>query len=113
MQSRYAILALHLRELMGAFGVTCEQLGKAIGVTKQTISNLARRNVRMTKEHYLAIRLYFDYLVDFFPETKHDQKKMLAYVTAFGTKTLEDELGYIFRLGICPIESKGENNEET
>ena len=102
MLSRYIILSMHLRDLMSVFGVTCEELGDAIGVTKQTVSNLATRKSAMTKEHYIAIRLYFDYLVDRIDkfDQESNELKMHTYILAFGTKTLEEELEYMFNLSI-------------
>lgn len=98
MRSRYTILSMHLHDLMQVFGVTCEELGNAIGVTKQTISNLSTRKSRMSKEHYIAIRLYFDYLVDSLSEFDNNELKMHAYILAFGTTPLHEELPYIFNL---------------
>lgn len=104
MLTRYSILSKHLKELMRAFCVTCQELGDAIGVTKQTISNLSIGKNKITKEHYLAIRLYFDYLVDNLNESDDNELKMHAYILAFGTTLLNEELPYIFRLKL-----KGEN----
>lgn len=42
-------------------GWTTEDLGKRIGVTKQTISNLENNKVSMTKTQYLALRTIFEY----------------------------------------------------
>lgn len=42
-------------------GWTTEDLGKRIGVTKQTISNLENNKVFMTKTQYLALRTIFEY----------------------------------------------------
>ena len=98
MQSRYTILSMLLHDLMAVFGVTCEELGNAIGVTKQTISNLSTRKSRISKEHYIAIRLYFDYLVDALSEFDNNELKMYTYTLAFGTASLNEELPYIFGL---------------
>lgn len=42
-------------------GWTTEELGKRIGVTKQTISNLENRKVAMSKTQYIAIRTVLEY----------------------------------------------------
>ena len=44
-------------------GWTAEELGELIGVTKQTIRNLEKRNngATMSKTQYIAIRTMFDY----------------------------------------------------
>jgi len=42
-------------------GWTTEDLGRRIGVTKQTISNLENNKVSMTKTQYLALRTIFEY----------------------------------------------------
>lgn len=47
---------------------TTEDLGKRIGVTKQTISNLENRKVVMTKTQYLALRTVFEYEIRFVDE---------------------------------------------
>lgn len=97
MYSRYTILSMHLHELMKTFDVTCESLGNAIGVSKQTVSNLSTRKSRITKEHYLAIRLYFDHLVNTLDASTDNDLKMYAYTLAFGSVPLSEELAHIFR----------------
>lgn len=42
-------------------GWTTEELGKRIGVTKQTISNLENNKTKMTLTQYIAIRTILDY----------------------------------------------------
>lgn len=42
-------------------GWTTEDLGKRIGVTKQTISNLENKKTKMTLTQYIAIRSVLDY----------------------------------------------------
>lgn len=96
MRSRYTILSMYLRELMHVFNVTCEKLGRAIGVSKQTVSNLSIRKSRITKEHYIAIRLYFDYLVSNLDKHDDNELKMHVYTLAFGTQSLSEELPHIF-----------------
>lgn len=44
-------------------GWTTEELGKRIGVTKQTISNLENNKVTMSKTQYIALRTVFEYEV--------------------------------------------------
>lgn len=42
-------------------GWTTEDLGRRMGVTKQTVSNLENSKVSMTKTQYLALRTIFEY----------------------------------------------------
>ena len=42
-------------------GWTSEELGKKVGVTKQTISNLETGRSQMTKMQYIAIRTVLEY----------------------------------------------------
>ena len=53
-------------------GWTAEDLGDKIGVTKQTIRNLERRNnnAKMSKTQYIAIRAVLDYEVENNPDNQ-------------------------------------------
>lgn len=53
-------------------GWTAEDLGEKIGVTKQTIRNLERRNnnAKMSKTQYIAIRAVLDYEVENNPDNQ-------------------------------------------
>lgn len=64
MDKRISVLCImqkYLPILRKINGWTTEELGKRIGVTKQTISNLENRKVVMTKTQYLALRTVFEY----------------------------------------------------
>lgn len=45
-------------------GWTAQDLGRKIGVTKQTISNLENRKTEMTLTQYIAIRTILDYEIE-------------------------------------------------
>lgn len=49
-------------------GWTTDELGKRIGVTKQTISNLENKKTKMTLTQYIAIRTVLDYEIQSNPE---------------------------------------------
>lgn len=55
------IMQKYLIILRKIAGWTMEDLGRCIGVTKQTISNLENNKVSMTKTQYLALRTIFEY----------------------------------------------------
>lgn len=64
MDRRISVLSImqkYLPILRKINGWTTEDLGRRIGVTKQTISNLENRKVVMTKTQYLALRTVFEY----------------------------------------------------
>lgn len=71
MDKRISVLSImqkYLPILRKINGWTTEDLGKRIGVTKQTISNLENRKVVMTKTQYLALRTVFEYEIRFVDE---------------------------------------------
>lgn len=51
-------------------GWSSEELGKLIGVTKQTISNIETGKSKMSKTQYIAIRSVIDYEISENPENK-------------------------------------------
>lgn len=53
----------YLQILRKINGWTAERLGRKIGVTKQTISNLENNKVAMTRTQYIALRTIFEYEV--------------------------------------------------
>lgn len=59
-QKRIQLLQQNLRSIRQIAGWTTEQLGKKIGVTKQTISDLETIKRPMNLTQYLAIRSVFD-----------------------------------------------------
>lgn len=50
------------------FGWSAEDLGNKIGVSKQTISNIERKNTKLTLTQYIAIRSVIDYEIANSPE---------------------------------------------
>lgn len=54
-------LQRNLSSLRKLAGWTAEDLGKKVGVTKQTISNLENERTSMSKTQYIAIRTVLDY----------------------------------------------------
>lgn len=56
-------------------GWSSEELGKLIGVTKQTISNIETRKSKMSKTQYIAIRTIIDYEI-----AEHPENELLANV---------------------------------
>lgn len=54
----------NLRIMRVLLGKTCEEVGSWIGVTKQSISNLERHRVRMSKPQYIALRVVFECYVE-------------------------------------------------
>lgn len=53
----------YLQILRKINGWTAESLGRRLGVTKQTISNLENSKVIMTRTQYIALRTIFEYEV--------------------------------------------------
>lgn len=54
------VMQRYLPSLRKIAGWTAEDLGKRLGVTKQTISNLENKKVNMTKIQYIALRVIFE-----------------------------------------------------
>lgn len=54
------VMQRYLPSLRKIAGWTAEELGKRLGVTKQTISNLENKKVNMTKMQYIALRVIFE-----------------------------------------------------
>ena len=54
-------LQQNLSSLRKLAGWTAEDLGKKVGVTKQTVSNLENKHTTMSKLQYIAIRTVLDY----------------------------------------------------
>ena len=54
-------LQLNLSSLRKLAGWTAEDLGRKVGVTKQTVSNLENCRTSMSKIQYIAIRTILDY----------------------------------------------------
>ena len=54
-------LQRNLSSLRKLAGWTAEELGKKVGVTKQTVSNLENKRTSMSKIQYIAIRTILDY----------------------------------------------------
>lgn len=55
-------MQLNLRELRFCAGWTQEELGKMLGVSKQTISQLERGDNRLRQAQYIAIRSLLDHV---------------------------------------------------
>lgn len=58
----------HLHSIRKIAGWTAEDLGNRIGVTKQTISNIENKKVRLTQTQYIAIRSVLEYEIKENPE---------------------------------------------
>ena len=56
-------LQKNLQAIRKIAGLTAEELGEYIGVTKQTISNLENQKTKMTKTQYLALMMVINTLV--------------------------------------------------
>ena len=54
------VMQRYLPSLRKIAGWTAEDLGKRLGVTKQTISNLENKKVNITKIQYIALRVIFE-----------------------------------------------------
>ena len=59
-EKEIALLQENLEMLRKLFGWSAEQLGKRLGVTKQTILNLEHGKLVMSKIQYIAIRAVFE-----------------------------------------------------
>lgn len=57
-------LQVNLSSIRKIAGWTAQELGKKIGVTKQTISNLENQKTEMTLTQYIAIRTVLDYEIE-------------------------------------------------
>ena len=57
-------LQINLNSIRKIAGWTAQDLGKKIGVTKQTISNLENQKTDMTLTQYIAIRTVIDYEIE-------------------------------------------------
>lgn len=69
-------------------GWSSEDLGKLIGVSKQTISNIETRKSKMTKTQYIAIRTIIDLEI-----AEHPENELLVQVVELllnGDNTPED-----------------------
>jgi len=55
-------MQLNLRDLRSYAGWTQEELGKMLGVSKQTISQLERSENRLSQAQYIAIRSLLDHV---------------------------------------------------
>ena len=51
----------NLAVIRKAGGWSCEKFGEFLGLSKQSICNLERKTVRMSKAQYIAIRAILDY----------------------------------------------------
>lgn len=51
----------NLAVIRKAGGWSCEKFGEILGLSKQSICNLERKTVRMSKAQYIAIRTILDY----------------------------------------------------
>lgn len=64
-EGKISKLQQHLSVIRKVAGWTAEDLGKLIGVTRQTISNLEKSTITtMTKTQYIAIRAVLDYEIE-------------------------------------------------
>lgn len=57
-------LQVNLSSIRKIAGWTAQDLGRKIGVTKQTISNLENQKTEMTLTQYIAIRTVIDYEIE-------------------------------------------------
>lgn len=57
-------LQVNLSSIRKIAGWTAQDLGKKIGVTKQTISNLENQKTEMTLTQYIALRTVIDYEIE-------------------------------------------------
>lgn len=57
-------LQVNLSTIRKIAGWTAQDIGKKIGVTKQTISNLENQKTEMTLTQYIAIRTVIDYEIE-------------------------------------------------
>ena len=57
MEEKIEVFQDSLRLIRLLCGLTCEDLAKDLGVTKQTISNLETKKVPMSKVMYIACRV--------------------------------------------------------
>ena len=64
MQRSITRLQNNLQAIRKVAGLTTEELGDQIGVTKQTISNLENKKTAMTKTQYLALSMVINTLVE-------------------------------------------------
>lgn len=65
----------NLKQIRQILNWTSLDLGKRIGVTKQTISNLETGNSNLTKLHYIAIRTVVDFEIENIESTEPDRAK--------------------------------------
>ena len=63
-QKEVQLLQQNLCSIRKIAGLTAEQLGEKIGVTKQTISNLENSKTQMNLTQYIAIRSILDYEIE-------------------------------------------------
>lgn len=63
----------NLKQIRQILNWTSLDLGKRIGVTKQTISNLETGNSNLTKLHYIAIRTVVDFEIENIESTEPDR----------------------------------------
>ncbi len=93
-------LQKNLQAIRKIAGLTAEELGEYIGVTKQTISNLENQKTKMTKTQYLALMMVINTLIE---NPDNAQLKSVVEVLLKPDADEEEEINRIIK------EEKNEN----
>jgi len=81
----------NLQAIRKIAGWTAEELGKRVGVTKQTISNIENRKVKMTQTQYIAIRSVLDYEIKMNPENVVLPQVIAILLDSTDNENIDDE----------------------
>ncbi len=87
-------LQKNLQAIRKIAGLTAEELGEYIGVTKQTISNLENQKTKMTKTQYLALMMVINTLVE---NPDNAQLKSIVEILLKPDADEEEELNSIIK----------------
>lgn len=107
----------NLAVIRKAGGWSCEKFGEFLGLSKQSICNLERKTVRMSKAQYIAIRAILDYemkendlddvlriTVKTFMESRDIPEETMMKAKTFYNGLSKNEMNYRYIvLGMCTI----------
>ena len=88
------ILQDNLKSIREILNWTSEDLGNLIGVTKQTISNLEKKNSKLTKLHYIAIRTVVDFEIEKLKSTDSDRAERAEMLLEVLSKAEAENLDF-------------------
>lgn len=87
------MFATQLKNLRRSSGFTMEQLGKKLGVSKQTVSNWENDNIMPSVEAVMKIARLFSVTVDYLLGWEQPKESGVSYIDVTGLTT--DEIAHI------------------